>query len=91
MNRVVQEEFIFGRNGLPQDYQGLFRGNVNRLLNSDSTTKVQWVYRVWTGRDRIRREQGLDPWYKHPLAASFIRRNHIRRKRKRRYDVLDEG
>ena len=91
VDRVIREEFIFGRNGLSQDYAGLFQGNVRRLLNKDPTTKVQWLYRVWTGRDRIRTEQGLDPWYRDPLAATFIKRNHTRRKRRRKYDVLDEG
>ena len=91
VERVIREEFIIGRNGLPQDYAGLFRGNVQRIVNADSATKVQWLYRVWSGRDRIRREQDIDPWYKDPLAATFIRRNHIRRKRKRQEDVLDDG
>ena len=90
VSQGIQEEFIIGRNGLNQDYSGLFRGSVQQLLNSDSVTKVQWLFRVWNGRDRIRREQGLDPWFKHPLAASFIRRHQVRRKR-RRNDVLDTG
>ena len=87
IDRVIREEFILGRNGLSHDYAGLFRGNVDRLLNTDSATKIQWIYRVWSGRDRLRKEQDLDPWYKDPLAASFIRRNEVRRKRKRRYEV----
>ena len=64
---------------------------MERLLNGDSATKVQWIYRVWSGRERIRKEQDLDPWFRHPLAATFIRRNHVRRKRKRREDVRDDG
>ena len=90
--QVIRQEFMIGRNSLPNEYAGLFRGDVERLLKADSATKVQWVYRVWTGRDRIRHEQDLEPWYKEPLAASFIRRHHIRRKRKRnRDDVRDDG
>ena len=91
VERVIREEFIIGRNSLPQEYAGLFRGSVQRILKADSATKVQWVHRVWSRRDRIRKEQDLDPWYKQPLAATFITRNQIRRKRKRRDDVLDEG
>ena len=91
VDRVIREEFLFGRYGLPTDYEGLFRGNVHRILNGAALMKVQWLYRVWSGRDRLRREQDMDPWYKDPLAATFIRRHQVRRKRKRRYDVLDDG
>ena len=92
VDQVIREEFIFGRNGLPMEYDRLFRGNVQRLLNGAASMKMQWIYRVWSGRDRIRRDQDLDPWYKNPLAATFIRRNQVRRKRKRRGgDVLDDG
>ena len=91
VNRVIREEFIFGRNGLPNEYSGLFRGGVQRLIEANAATKVQWLYRVWSGRDRLRRIQELDPWYKQPLAATFLRRHLTRRKRKRRYDVLDDG
>ena len=90
VERVIREEFIIGRNNLTHEYADLFRGNVQQLLTADSATKVQWVYRVWADRDRIRLEQDLDPWYKDPLAGTFIRRNYIRRKRKRRYDVLND-
>ena len=38
-NVVIKEEFILGRNGLDQEYIGLFRGNVTRILNSPSETK----------------------------------------------------
>ena len=93
VDRAIREEFIIGRNGLSGEYAGLFRGNVHRLLNGASSMKIQWIYRVWSGRDRLRNEQDLDPWYRDPLAASFIRRNKIRKKRKRqqRRDVLDDG
>ena len=91
VNQVIREEFILGRNGLPQDYGGLFRGNVDRILKGNAVTKVQWIYRVWSGRDRIRKAQDLDPWFKNPLAATFIRRHRVRKKRNRRGDVLDDG
>ena len=91
VDQVIREEFLFGRNGLPREYDGLFRGNVQRLLDANASTKVQWIYRVWSGRDRIRREQDLDPWYRNPLAATFIRRNFVRKKRRRTSDVLDDG
>ena len=92
VDRVIREEFLFGRNGLPMEYDGLFRGNVHRILNGAATMKVQWLYRVWSGRDRIRREEDMEPWYKNPLAATFIRRHQVRRKRKRcGGDVLVDG
>ena len=91
VDQVIREEFIIGRSGLSMDYDGLFRGSVHRLLNGNTETKVQWIYRVWSGRDRLRLEQDLEPWFKNPLAAKFIRRNHTRRKRKRMENVLDYG
>ena len=91
VDTVIREEFIIGRSGLSMEYDGLFRGSVNRLLNGNTETKVQWIYRVWSGRDRLRMEQDLEPWFKNSLAATFIRRNQIRHKRKRRENVLDDG
>ena len=41
---AIRMEFIIGRNGLPRDYDGLFRGNVNRLLGQSGTGKMQWLY-----------------------------------------------
>ena len=92
VDAVIREEFIIGRNGLSQDYDNLFRGNVHTLLMGNTATKVLWIYRIWSGRDRIRKEQDLEPWYKNYLAATFIRRYQVRKKRKRRVvDVLNEG
>ena len=92
VDAVIREEFIIGRNGLSQDYDNLFRGNVHTLLIGNTATKVLWIYRIWSGRDRIRKEQDLEPWYKNYLAATFIRRYQVRKKRKRRVvDVLNEG
>lgn len=82
LDRAIWAEFIIGRNGLAADYSGLFRGNVLRLLNQSGILKMQWIYRVWSGRDRLREVQGLSPWYKDPLAASFIDRARVRRKRR---------
>lgn len=89
IDRALREEFILGRSGLLMYYDGLFRGSVRRLLDGSTETKVQWIYRAWSGRDRLRLEQDLDLWYKDPLAATFIRRNQVRRKRRRTHDVLD--
>ena len=61
VNAAIREEFMIGRDRLPMEYDGLFRGDVTMLLNGGTETKVQWIYRVWLGRDRIRRELGLDP------------------------------
>ena len=80
---AIRMEFIIGRNGLPRDYDGLFRGNVNRLLGQSGTGKMQWLYRVWMGRDRLRARNDLPPWHKDPLASSFMNRSRVRRKRKR--------
>ena len=83
VDAVIREEFIIGRNGLSQDYDNLFRGNVHTLLIGSTATKVLWIHRIWSGRDRIRKEQDLEPWFKNHLAATFIRRYQVRRKRKR--------
>ena len=81
VDAVIREEFIIGRNGLSQDYDNLFRGNVHTLLIGNTATKVLWIYRIWSGRDMIRKEQDLEPWYKNYLAATFIRRYQVRKKR----------
>ena len=83
INRCIREEFIIGPNGLDINYAGLFKGNVQLLLKSNEKTKMLWLYRIWAGRDRLRKSQDLSPWHKDPLAASFIERNRLRKKRKR--------
>lgn len=84
VENAIWREFIIGRNGLLQEYLGLFRGTVQRILKQDTAVQQQWLSIVWAGRDRIRRSQNLDPWMRNPLAAAFISRFHLRRKRKKR-------
>ena len=84
VENAIRREFITGRNGLSQDYSGLFRGNVQRILKQDTAVQQQWLSSVWAGRDRLRRSQNLDPWMRNPLAAAFIGWFHSRRKRKKK-------
>lgn len=89
---MIWEEFIIGCNGLSQDYENLFRGDMHTLLTGSTATKVLWIYRIWSGRERIRKEQDLEPWYKDHPVVTFIGRYQVRKKGKRRViDVLDEG
>ena len=81
VENAIRMEFLLGRDRLSQDYSGLFRGNVESILKKDIAVKQQWLSRVWEGRDRLRRSQNLDPWFRNPLAASFISHFHVRRKR----------
>ena len=83
LNRVIREEFVRGRDGLSPEYVGLFRGTADAMIGKDSATRMRWLSHVWAGRDRLRNEEGLDPLIRDPLASSFIRRNIIRRKRRR--------
>ena len=48
VDTVIWKVFIIGRNGLLQDYDKLFRGNVNTLLEGKTATKVLWIYRIWS-------------------------------------------
>ena len=83
VDMTIWREFLFGRDGLSQAYAGLFRGDVNQLLEKGINMKQQWLYRVWAGRDCLRLSQGLDLWFRDPLASAFIRRHEVRMKRKR--------
>ena len=82
IRRVVREEFIIGRNGLSAEYSQLFQGEREHLVNQNGNVLRQWLANVWAGRDRLRREQGLDPWHKNSLAMAFIKRFHKRQKRR---------
>ena len=83
MDMTIRREFFIGRDGLSQAYAGLFRGDVDQLLAKGINVKQQWLYRVWSGRDCLRLLQGLDLWFRDPLASAFIRRHEVRMKRKR--------
>ena len=52
------------------------------LVNKSSSFKVQWLVSVWAGWDRIRLSARLLEWYKDALAATFLKRDRIRKKRK---------
>lgn len=83
VNQAIREEFTIGRNGLSSEYEGLFRGSTERLIKGDTAARLQWLSSVWAGRDRLRKDQGLDPWRKNALASAFMVRHRARRKRKR--------
>ncbi len=83
INRVIHEEFARGRDGLAQEYGGLFRGNAESLVSKDAAARIIWLSNVWAGRDRIREAEGLDIEWKDSLASAFIGCNKARRKRKR--------
>ena len=38
LNQVIREEFVRGRDGLSHEYSGLFRGNVDTLVDKDPAT-----------------------------------------------------
>ena len=82
MDRSICWEFVVGRNELPESFNGLFRGNVERILAKDAVAKCQWLSSIWYGRDYFRSLQGLDPWQKDTVASTFIQRNRIRKKQK---------
>ena len=83
LNRDIREEFVRGRDGLSQDYAGLFRGTGDSMVAKDSATRMRWLSHTCAGRDRLRLEEGLDPPIRDPLASSFIPRNTIHKKRRR--------
>ena len=48
----------------------------------DAVSKSQWLHLIWLARDVYRLEQGLEPWPRDAVAATFIQRDRIRRKKK---------
>jgi len=44
--------------------------------------QCKWLANVWVARDRVRANNSLGEWYKDSLAATFLKRDMIRRKRK---------
>ena len=84
MNTAIRWEFTVGRNELPVSFSGFFRGTVERILQDDAVSKSQWLHSIWLARDFYRLEQGLDPWPRDAVAATFIQRDRIRRKKRNR-------
>lgn len=84
VDEAIRVEFRRGLDGLPGEFAGNFRGDVKQLLDKkDPVIKQQWLASIWYARDNLRLEQGLDEDVRDPLAAAFISRFHLRRKRKR--------
>ena len=83
VDREIRQEFIIDRDGLSHEYSGVFQGTIARLLEKEVVIKQQWFSSIWMGRERMRYSQGLDNWHWDPLAATFITRASVGRKRKR--------
>ena len=79
---ALRYEYAVGRGGLPHMYSGLFSPSISRILEKTVASKLQWLDSVWSARDFLRQSQQLDPWPRDPLAAAFLVRCRLRRKRK---------
>ena len=84
VNQSLHYEFMVGQDGLSEQFSSLFLGSVDSLLNKDNVSKLQWLHTVWLARDKLRQDTGLDPWPRDPVAATFLQRSKIRKKRQRR-------
>ena len=54
------------------EYQSLFIGRVQRILDHSTDMQCKWLTNVWAARDRVRLLNGLEEWYKDPLATTFL-------------------
>ena len=83
VDQEIQREFSIGQNGLPEDFGTTFSGQVTTVLEKEDVVKLQWLALVWYARDIQRSQIGLGPWPKDAIAANFISKFHLRRKRNR--------
>ena len=82
VTKAIERECRRGLDGLPGEFVGSFRGEVEKLVNSeDIVMKQQWLASIWYARDHLRFRQNLDPEERDPLAQAFITRFNLRRKR----------
>ena len=77
----IRQEHLIGRHGLSMEYQQLFHGDVNLLLKANWRTKLQWLDKVWAGRDRLRLQNGQTEWHKDPIAKGILLKEDKLRKR----------
>ena len=83
VTKAIEYEFSRGLDGLPGEFVGSFRGEVEKLAKSeDIVMKQQWLASIWFARDHLRFRQNLEPEERDPLAQAFITRFKLRRKRK---------
>jgi len=85
IHRTLRREFMIGNDGLDATYNGFFAGTMAALLRKDDVTKLQWLHSVWIARDAYREANGMEPWERDGLAATFLQRHRMRLKRKIRY------
>ena len=78
---AIRQEHLIGRNGLSMEHGQLFQGDVNRTLKANWRTKLQWLDKVWAGRDRIRLQNGQTEWCNESIAQGILIREDKRRKR----------
>ena len=85
MTKAIEMEFRRGLDGLPGEFAGSFRGEVEKLAKSeDIVMKQQWLASIWFARDHIGFSQGLEPEERDPLAQAFTNRFRLRLKRRRK-------
>ena len=69
INSAIRLEFAIGRNGSSMQHASLFTERMDSMLGKDTNSKLQWLSSTWEGRHMLRRKEGLDVWYKDPLAS----------------------
>ena len=89
IDKAMRWEFMLGPDGLDASYNEYFRGSLRRLTQKDDVTKKLWLDTIWSARDKYREVNGLPPHGRDPLAADFLRRNRLRRKRRLRAEQFE--
>ena len=74
-------------NDLPAEYNFYFQGLVDNLLQRSSNYKKLQLANIQARQDNNQVKKGLSTQYKDPLAATFLQRDQIQKKRKREVDL----
>ena len=72
IDRVIQAEFIIGKDKLDDNMISFFRGEVHHILKASFNSKMQQLASIWGKRDRVRVDRGLSTQYKESLAEAFL-------------------
>ena len=82
VDRAIRWEFMLGPDGLDESYNDYFRGSLRRLVKKDDVTKKLWLSTIWQARDKHKEVNGLPPHERDLVAATFLQRTRLRRKRR---------
>ena len=80
INKEIIYEWKMGQDKLSSHYSGLFQGTLERKLKSSSANKRNWLFNVWSAREKV--DEAYLVKNENTQPATSLRFNYIRWKKR---------